>query len=145
MLDLANTLSMELDKLKLWFDINKLSLSVTKTNYMFFSNSKMSHNFHITIHNHIIDRVSVAKFLGVFIDEKLNLKQHTDIIRNKLCTTISVTARSKKFPSNDSLYTLYYSMFLPCINYRTEVWGNTYITNEKTNQYTVKEGGLFDK
>ena len=69
LLDLANTVSVELNKLKLWFDINKLSLNVTKTNYMCFSNSKMSCNLHIAIHNHIIDRVSVTKFLGVFIDE----------------------------------------------------------------------------
>ena len=131
LLDLANTVSIELNKLKLWFDINKLSLNVTKTNYMCFSNSKMSCNFHITIHNHIIDRVSVTKFLGVLIDEKFNWKQHIDMVRNKLCKTISVITRSKTFLSKDSLYTLYCSMFLPYLIYCSEVWGNTYITNVK--------------
>ena len=88
-------------------------------------------NLHIAIHNHIIDRVSVTKFLGVFIDEKLNWKQHIDMVRNKLCKTISVIARSKTFLSKDSLYTLYCSMFLPYLSYCSEVWGNTYITNVK--------------
>ena len=40
-INVAKIVSSELNKLKVWFDINKLSLNVSKTNYMLFSNSKI--------------------------------------------------------------------------------------------------------
>ena len=98
---------------------------------MLFSNSKLPEKLDISIKNHCIDYVDVTKFLGVLIDEKLNWKQHINMVRNKLGKTISVIARSKKILNKDSMHTLYCSMFLPYINYCTEVWGNTYVTNVK--------------
>ena len=130
-IEVAKIVSSELNKLKVWFDINKLSLNVSKTNYMLFSNSKLPQKLDISIKNHCIDKVDVTKFLGVLIDEKLNWKQHINMVRSKLSKTFSVIARSKKILNKDSMHTLYCSMFLPYINYCTEVWGNTYVTNVK--------------
>ena len=130
-IEVAKIVSNELNKLKVWFDINKLSLNVSKTNYMLFSNSKLPQKLDISIKNHCIDKVDVTMFLGVLIDEKLNWKQHINVVRSKLSKTISVIARSKKILNKDSMHTLYCSMFLPYINYCTEVWGNTYVSNIK--------------
>ncbi len=66
----------ELDKLNKWFIINKLSLNVSKTNYILFGNRKLHSDLDIKIHNDKITRVSETKFLGVWIDEKLNWKRH---------------------------------------------------------------------
>ena len=62
----------ELDKLNTWFIINKLSLNVSKTNYILFGNRNVHSDLDIKIHNEKITRVSETKFLGVWIDEKLN-------------------------------------------------------------------------
>ena len=44
-LDVAKIISSELNKLKVWFDSIKLSLNVSKTNCMLFSNSKIPENY----------------------------------------------------------------------------------------------------
>ena len=62
--ELAKNVSGELDKLKDWFGINKLSLNVSKTNFMLFRNRNKVTDIKIYIKNHIIDRVAVTKFLG---------------------------------------------------------------------------------
>ena len=102
-IEVTKIVSSELNKLKVWFVINKLSLNVSKTNYMLFSNSKLPEKLNISIKNHCIDKVGVTKFLGVLIDEKLNWKQHINMVRSKLSKTISVIARSKKILNKDSV------------------------------------------
>ena len=73
--NLNNVVNTELDKLNTWFIINKLSLNVSKTNYILFGNRKVHSDLDIKIHNNKITRVSETKFLGVWIDEKLNWKK----------------------------------------------------------------------
>ena len=45
-------------KLNTWFIINKLSLNVSKTNYILFGNRKLHSDLDIKIHNNKITRVS---------------------------------------------------------------------------------------
>ena len=129
--DVANIVNRELNKLEVWFGVNRLSLNVSKTNYMLFSNSKVLPLINISIHDYKIEKVNVTKFLGILIDDKLNWKLHIEMVKSKLNKTISILARSKRCLNKSSLHTLYCSMFLPYINYCSEVWGNTYITNIK--------------
>jgi len=74
---LFNTVNSELCKLSDWFKVNKLSLNVKKTNYILFGRKFLTpsgaHN--VFIDGQQIDRVQCTKFLGVFIDEKLNWKK----------------------------------------------------------------------
>jgi len=70
------TVNEELDKLSNWFKANKLSLNVKKTNYMLFGNKHLpiAGTYNIIIDDQVLERVEFTKFLGVFIDEKLNWK-----------------------------------------------------------------------
>ena len=87
---LSKLLCIELDKLNIWFAVNKLSLNVSKTNFMIFSNYSIRENINIRINNWVIDRVHVTKFLGVLIDGKLNWKKHITLICSKLSKSIGV-------------------------------------------------------
>ena len=49
--NLNNVVNSELDKLNTWFIINKLSLNVSKTNYILFGNRKVHADLDIKIHN----------------------------------------------------------------------------------------------
>ena len=60
----------ELNMLYVWFNTNKLSLSISKTNYMMFSNSKSTQTFSISINGDNIRRVCAVKYIGVCIDDK---------------------------------------------------------------------------
>ena len=63
--NLNNVVNTELDKLNTWFIINKLSLNVSKTNYILFGNRKVHSDPDIKIDNNKITRVSETKFLGL--------------------------------------------------------------------------------
>jgi len=70
------TQSVELDKLSEWFKSNILSLNITITNYILFSpkskcRQQLINSFTIQIDGKTVDPVENARFLGVYIDEKL--------------------------------------------------------------------------
>ena len=96
---------------------------------MLFSNRNTVTDIKIYIKNHIIDRVTVTKFLGILIDEGLNWKEHINLIKSKLSKTVSIVGRCNNILDKEALYILYCTLFLPYINYCSEVWGNTYVSN----------------
>ena len=109
---LSVTICNELLKLKKWFALNKLSLNITKTNYMIFCKTKYKDNIQISIGNKLIDMVSETKFLGVIIDDQLNWQSHM----------------------NYALTMLYNSLCLPYMLYCCEIWGraSAYLLNKIT-------------
>ena len=121
---LCKEVSKELDKLKIWFRVNKLSLNVLKTNFILFSGRKCISNVSIAIDNESIDRVFSTKFLGVYIDDKLSWKQHASIVKSKLCKCLSVFYKCNLFLETESLKTLYCTLFLPHLSYCCEIWGS---------------------
>ena len=74
---LFTQLNQELQMLTDWFRANKLSFSA-KTNYMLFTYSSQQVDPQIDIHlaNSSIKRAKCAKFLGIYIDEKLKWDEH---------------------------------------------------------------------
>ena len=82
----------ELTKLSVWFKANKLSLNISKTNYMLFSNRKYikSDAIDLKIDKSIINRVSECKFLGTIIDENLTWKPHINLITNKILKNVGI-------------------------------------------------------
>ena len=67
---LYKQINSELNRLYVWFNVNKLSLNMIKTNYMTFSNRKSTQTFYISINGVNIRRVCAVKYLGVYIDDK---------------------------------------------------------------------------
>ena len=90
-LDLCKNVSLELDKLNIWFAVNKLSLNVSKTNFILFGNRKYNGKVEIKINGINIERVYVTKFLGVLIDHQLNWKVHINHICNKVSRNIAIS------------------------------------------------------
>jgi len=129
--DLIKTANTELNKLCHWFSANKLSLNLTKTNYMLFSTKHLAINNEHTISmcNTDIARVDACKFLGVYIDDKLNWTKQSSQIQTKLSKTLGILYRTRNLLDETTLKTLYNSLFLPYLNYCCEIWGNTLKTN----------------
>ena len=73
-------MSMGLIKLKSWFALNKLSLNISKTNYIVFGKVDKDELINVSIDEFIITRVCSTKFLGVQIDEGLNWKEHIKLV-----------------------------------------------------------------
>ena len=127
-----NTLNIELEKITKWLVANKLSINVKKTNYTIFKarQKKLTlNNSNIIINKYVIERKMNLKFLGVFIDENLNWKQHIHVICGKLSRSIGIITRSKSLLSQASLFKLYFSLIYPYLYYGNIVWGSTYPSN----------------
>ena len=68
----------------MWFQVNKLSLNVAKTNVMIFGNNIYDDNYMVSINGMNINSMYVTKCLGVHIDSKLNWNEHISVIKTKL-------------------------------------------------------------
>ena len=80
---------------------------------------------HIPIGNDCINRVKTVKYLGLYINEKLDRKLHVD----KLCNSLVKTAGMFKFIRNripnNCKHQMYYAYVYSKIVYGVEIYGNT--------------------
>lgn len=126
---LVKTIEQELVLLQKWFNKNRLSLNLSKTKFMLFTNQKCFDNVSLSFNGIIIERVSEFRFLGVLIDEKLKWKSHIAYVRNKICRNIAVMSKVKFMLNCKAMRILYCSFILPYLMYCLEIWGNSYFTN----------------
>ena len=124
--DVILLMNSELKKLVKWLYINKLSLSIEKTNYMVFRSprKKISRFCEITIDSIVIRELEKIKFLGVILDNKLIWNEHIQNVKNKICKSIGILCKCKKYFNENTLIALYYSFVYPHLCYCIEVWGN---------------------
>ena len=65
-----------------------------------------------------------VKFLGIWVDDKLNWSEHIDRLYKKLRSKIFLLSTVKKhFPQRLKII-LYNSLYMPHINYGIIIWGN---------------------
>ena len=82
--EICKTVSKELDKLSSWFMANKLSLNVSKTNFMVISRKQIVNNPIVSINSINIERVYITTFKGMHIDCQLDWNGHIKSIKIKL-------------------------------------------------------------
>jgi hypothetical protein len=120
------TINIEMNNLIKWIQCNRLSLNVTKTNYIIFSKSKVlsANLLPLTINNTVIDRVYSLKFLGIVIDDKLSWSEHIKYIRGKISRSIGMLSCARKNLDRKTLIQLYYAFIYPYLSYCIDVWGH---------------------
>ena len=124
-----NILNTELKKVSNWLASNKLSLNVSKSNFMHFTPSKRE-NMVVTpiLDNTPVEEKETTKYLGVFIDNELNWKQHIQYVKTKLSKALGVISKIKYFTSKKVLTNLYYSFVQPYINYNLLNWSSANVS-----------------
>ena len=127
---LQRTVNKELRKVKLWLDVNKLSLNIDKTNFIIFKSPHhpSSDTVSIKIGNCPIKQTRYVKFLGVLLDENLSWKYHLTELSKKLAPTCGMFFKVRHFLPINVLICLYNSLFSPFLQYGILVWGLTYET-----------------
>ena len=90
--EMCNVMNIELKKLVIWLNVNKLSLNIKKTHFMIFCKPrvKLNLNTNICINTQEIELVHKTKFLGVIIDDKLLWSDHIQYICTKISKTIGI-------------------------------------------------------
>ena len=113
----------ELEKLNIWFQLNKLTLNVDKTKCMFFDKRRAVTPINISMNNMPIDIVPHFNYLGIILDENLSWKVHVAMVTGKLSKINGILNRLKYIYPAQVLLTIYKSLFVPHINYGSLVWG----------------------
>ena len=128
--ELESRINSELAEIAKWLKVNKLSFNINKTHYMIFTTKrKIIPGVVINIEGHIIHEVDSTKFLGIYLDNKLNWKKHIAYVSGKVARGIGLIIKARKFLNSDALITLYYSFIFPYLSYCIHIWGATYATN----------------
>ena len=78
-------------------------MDIKKTHYMIFSRKKSIYQLDLRIDNQKIDETSTAKFLGVYIDNKLNWKTHISYVGGKIARGIGVLVKARKYFDNECM------------------------------------------
>ena len=125
---LVSIVNNELAKIIIWLKVNKLSLNLTKTNFMIFHprQKKVNVNVPLTLKNTVIKQVTETKFLGVLIDQHLSWKPRVDFVSKKISKSVGIIAKARFYLSSQTLMTLYYSLVYPFLTYCNVAWSSTY-------------------
>ena len=105
-------LNSELTKVAEWFDSNKLTLNVNKTQILMMSRKKnLNPQGDVILRNEAIQRVTKAKFLGVIIvDRHLNRKDHISMVSLKISKSCGIISRIRNILDIKSKKIIYYSL-----------------------------------
>jgi len=131
---LYRSVNLDLESMAEWFRANKLSLNVGKTHLVVFKqcHTQIPENLNIKIGNEIIERKNVVKFLGIYIDSKLEWHDHIKYIKNKLNSSLYAMRKTKHLLKKNHLLTLYYALIYPYLDYGITLWGSTHTSYVNT-------------
>ena len=127
---LRNTITDELNRLSIWCSANKLTINLSKTCVLFIPpkltmNSNFS-PFLLSSNDNPINIVSSTKYLGVFIDNKLNFKARILTLENKIARSVGILSKVRYNFSVKTLLQLYHALIHPLLTYGIVIWGSTY-------------------
>ena len=80
---LEKIMNKELMKLYEWLCINRLSLNISKTNFVVFHVKNKPKSLVTILINKAIDEVEEVKYLGIIIDSKMTFKSHINELKKK--------------------------------------------------------------
>jgi len=131
----------ELKLLHAWFESNRLSVNISKCNYIVFRTPKLKYctpTIDLKLNDHSLQRVNFAKFLGVYIDENLNWKHHIDEIALKIAKNNGVLTKLKYYLPTFVLLKLYNSFISPYLSYCSCIWSSANV-NTKLNKLAIAQ------
>ena len=109
-----------------WLVDNKLTLNISKSKYMLISKTKkiFQSDFQIKLDGKTLERCSEYKYLGVFIDEKLNWKRHIQYLCDKLSKVCGYFAKLRYCAGLKTIKMIYNALVFSHLKHCNIVWGN---------------------
>ena len=129
---LINETNIELEKVTDWFQTNKLTLNLDKTNYILFRSYQKPPPITDTILSIMgtpITQVQSCKFLGVYVDQHLSWNEHISNISGKIAKNLGILSRISRLLPSHIRSTLYYTLIYPYLSYCNIVWACAYKSN----------------
>ena len=120
---LQNLVNTELQKISNWLFANRLTLNISKSNYIIFG-EQIKTDFHISISGQALDQVNETKYLGVIIDHKLSWKEHLKRLHTRIKQNIGILHKVGWFLPRKNLTSLYFSLVNSHLSYAITSWGS---------------------
>ena len=92
-----------------WFKANKLTLNVNKIECVLFNYKPLKEKFSIDIGKTTIISTDNAKFLGLWLDQNLTFRKHTNILIIKLKQDTNLLKVSNKFLTKTCKKVIYFA------------------------------------
>ena len=129
---LFQTANTELNKAATWFQVNKLTLNVSKTKFILFRKKHMTVDFQelkLQIGTDMVERIGFDcktnhfKFVGLHLDEHLTWDHHINHVHGRLASGNFAINSAKNFLPQHIRLTLYNSLFKSHLEYGILAWG----------------------
>ena len=106
-----------------WLNNNRLVVNLNKTKLMMISPNRMTHLPVITFNDVELEWVNYNKYLGVYIDNKLNFNNHLKCVSSKLSKLNGIIYSISNFTPRNTLLNIYFSLVYPVLIQSIIIWG----------------------
>ena len=123
--NLEKNINNELSSISDWLSANRLSLNVGKSKLLYYTNKNRQplKSITIKINNETLKEVTDAKYLGVYMDNKLNWNTHINNMKLRLSKGISILAKIRHYVPKTVLRSVYFTFVNSHIDYNLINWG----------------------
>ena len=118
--EIEGKLQSDINNLKNWFQLNKLSLNSSKTKSMLLCGRRSrlkSEVLNINIDGTAVECVSEMKYLGLTVDRHLTFEHHVNKLCGKVSSRTGLLWRIRSFINKDLALLLYNSLIFPHLLY----------------------------
>lgn len=129
------------EKVFIYLTENRLSLNMSKTNFIIFSNTSNQPYNKLYTKFGTLDRVENIKYLGITIQENLKFSLHINEIVNKLNTANNIIFILRQYLSKQTLLKIYYALAYPHLIYCISCWAITFKT--ELNRIKVAQNNIL--
>jgi hypothetical protein len=136
--DAAN-LQQDLDKLAEWESKWLMKFHPEKCNVLTISKKRSPSKYNCTLHRHILEHDTSAKYLGCTISSDLIWGKHISTICSKANNTISFLKRNINISNKSIKEKTYVSLVRPTLEYASSVW-DPFQQNDIIDWRWFKEG-----
>ena len=124
--ELFSKMNTDLINIRNWLLANKLSLNVTKTEYMLFGSTHRLSNLGkpniLKIGDEEIKRVDKTKYLGMSLDEQLTWTEHIEQLCLRVNRSINGLKQARHYVPTDTLKLMYNALIQPTFDYCDTVY-----------------------
>lgn len=117
---LHDVITSDISLVKKWCDSNLLTFNLAKTNVVTFG----CHLEQLHLGSHILANSRHSKFLGLYIDPKLNFQEHVRILNNKLASGCYAIRTISAELGYTTARTAYFSLVESHLRYGIPFWGS---------------------
>lgn len=125
-LQLGTTANDELQNIFTWLCANGLSVNLEKCSHLIISNKTIDKSLLIRINGVSLKRVRHEKLLGVWIDESLSFKEHTQSVSRRVARSLFALGKIRSLITKRMALELYYALIYPHFLYCINIWGGTH-------------------